>query len=170
MYSCGDKIEDFSGFIKPELEYLLSEDQSKNWIRTSFQIDGQPVEGGCYDSLIFQFTKIEGKVDTSGLVLIKQKTGCDSSSFCLANPEICISNASYCEAKPTICGTFEAGYFYSGVWYIEDPTTKNGNVHEILFKNLNDTLVYSVNLITSVHLELVSETDSGIFFEKFEAE
>ncbi len=164
--SCEDKIEDFDGFIKPEVIHLLSKSETKNWIRLLSQVDGQPIEGNCSDSLVYQFT-YDDKTDTSGLVFVSPK--CAINDFEIAYPEIWAVNDTFCNKKPDDC-KMDNGYYLAGSWFIDDPVIKNDKVNEIIIKNSFDSLIYTIKVITSLHLEVSTQKNENTIFEKFVAE
>ncbi len=170
LHGCGEKIEDFSGFIKSEVTLLLSDNSEKNWIRLTSEVNGQPMEGGCIDSLVYQFTFLENKKDTLGLVFVQPRQAtCTDQDFKDVYPEIWKVDSAFCAKKPGDC-KHEEGYYLAGSWFISDPFIENDKVHEVIIKNSFDSLVYHINNISSVNLELTTIKVENSMTEKFVAE
>jgi len=169
--SCGEKIEDFDGFIRPEIIQLLTANSEKSWIRTEAGGDGEPIAGDCADSLIYKFIKIDKKTDTTGYLFVKPNAGsCDLQSFCEANPDLCEADTLFCDKNPKICEDPGIDYVFAGSWYIPEPTIENGAVDHLRLSNYSGVTSYKINFITSLHLEWEAGSESTQFFEKFISE
>ncbi|GEM_PF-2092620 len=169
--SCGDKIEGFEGFLKPEIIHLLSRDSSKNWIRIEYSANGEIITGNCSDSLTYKFMAIGNKEDTSGYLFVRPKLqNCGLSNFCDNNPLLCEYNMEFCEKDTVICPELEEDFLFAGAWYVPNPLRENDKIDVMLLTNYNGLSRYQINYITSINLELIHEEGETGFFEKFKAE
>lgn len=171
LSSCGEKIEEFDGFIKPELIQLLTSGTDKNWVRQEKTINGNLIKGNCADSLTIKFIPVKNKVDTTGYLFINPTTeSCSLSDFCDMNPEMCQADALFCAKNSDICDELEDNFIFGGSWFIPNPIVTNGVVHTLKISNSEVSINYTINFITSIYLELSATNDGDQLLEKYKAE
>ena len=171
LSSCGEKIEEFDGFIKPELIQLLTSGTDKNWIQLEKTINGDLITSNCPDSLTIKFTTVKNKADTTGYLFINPVTeSCSLSDYCNLYPEMCQADTLFCTENSDICDELKDNFIFGGSWFIPDPTITNGVVNTLIVSNSEGSINYTINLITSIYLELSATDDGDQLLEKYKAE
>lgn len=148
LYSCKDKVKEFSGFTQKELEYLIASTNAKVWERVSREEDGEevfPDDCGMDNFLIFE----QGNVGAPKKLLYAYNPGiCDSLDFCNLHPDFCMADIANCAADPAFCDDFQEGILYIGTWYAKAPFIVNSR---------SDTLIFTINgKSESIHVTDIS--------------
>ncbi len=122
LFACGEKIHEFSGFSKVQLEYLLAGDSANVWERTGRWEDGIEVQfTGCQENnrMIFMAA---GKGGIQRLLYSYDTGICDSLGFCDEYQAYCLSDTTQCSADPNFCATLEPGTLYVATWKVTGVT------------------------------------------------
>jgi len=150
LYACEETIDEFSGFQKQEMEFLLAGDSAKVWERVSRWEDGVEVEfSDCEKQNRMLF--IAGNNDESKRLLYTFDTEvCDSESFCNENIKYCISDTAQCNRDPDFCELLDEGTLYLGTWEVKEPASKGGTTDQLLIKLWPRTRITTVTSISSL--------------------
>ncbi len=156
IFSCKEKVQEFSGFTQKEMEYLLASQELKIWQRISREENEEEImlEGCDLENYLFF---VQGQVgNPKPLLYAYNPSSCDSLEFCNLHPELCIADTTFCGEDPQFCNSLGDGILYIGSWYAKEPFIENSRA---------DTLVFEINGITeSVQvLEISSEYASFLY-------
>lgn len=154
LFSCGEKVDEFSGFTKSETEFLLAGDSAKVWERVKRWEDGEEVDfSDCQQENRMIF--MAGSTDASKRLLYAYNTEvCDSSGFCNDNVEYCISDTANCRQDPDFCELLSPGTLYLGTWEVMKPAIENGNTDQMLLKFWTSTRMTTITGISSLALTI----------------
>ncbi len=159
---CSDEVREFDGFTQKELEYLLTGENGKIWLRTERWENDTEVEfDECSTDNYLIFVAVADSIGKpKPLVYGYNATICDSLDFCTANPDFCQSNVMNCEQDPDLCELLEDGMLYVGTWYAKAPFVKNDR---------SDTLVMEINkIVESVQVTAITSTELEVFYKNRE--
>jgi hypothetical protein len=118
LFTCGEKIHEFSGFTKAQLEYLLAGDSANVWLRTGRWEDGTEVEFTACEKnnrLIFMPATSD---DEKKLLYNYDTLTCDSTGFCIEYPAYCLSDTTLCNSDPEFCALLAKGTLYIATWEV----------------------------------------------------
>ena len=150
LYACEETIDEFSGFQKQEMEFLLAGSTAKVWERVTRWEDGMEVEfSDCekQNRMIF----IAGNNDASRKLLYTFDTiACDSAGFCSENIKYCISDTAQCNRDPDFCELLGEGTLYLGTWEVSEPPVEGGVTDQLLLKLWPRTRIITVTSISSL--------------------
>ncbi len=162
LYSCEETVDEFSGFQKQEMEFLLAGDSAKVWERVSRWEDGKEIEfSDCekQNRMIF----LAGNSDESKRLLYTFDTAvCDSAGFCNENIEYCISDTAQCNQDPDFCELLDDSTLYLGTWEVMEPAIDGGTTDQLLLKLWPKTRETTVTGISALAFSFeFSESESG---------
>jgi len=136
IFSCKEKVQEFSGFTQKEMEYLLASQEVKIWQRISREENEEDVvlEGCDLENYLFF---VQGQVgNPKPLLYAYNPSNCDSLDFCNLHPDLCIADTTLCGEDPEFCSGLGDGILYIGSWYAKEPFIENSR---------SDTLVFEIN-------------------------
>jgi len=157
--ACADKVREFDGFNQKELEYLLTGEAGKIWLRTVRMENDTEVEfDECSTDNYLIFLPVANAIGKpKPLIYGYNPTICDSLDFCISNPDFCISNQFNCAEDPDLCELLDDGMFHIGTWYAKAPFVVNDRA---------DTLVLEINKkFESVQVTSITSTELDVFYK-----
>jgi hypothetical protein len=156
---CSDEVREFNGFTQKELEFLLTGENGKIWLRTERMENDTEVEfDDCTSDNYLIFVAVANATGKpKPLIYGYNPTICDSLDFCTANPDFCQSNVMNCEQDPDLCELLDDGMLYIGTWYAKAPFVVNDRA---------DTLILEINKkIESVQVTSITSTELEVFYK-----
>ena len=146
----------------------MATEELKPWLRISRELDGEIQIPECEDSIIYWFARpIKGVSNENSFILDISKTSCSVDQFCAVNPNICDNHESICEESPSLCEGLFPGIFFAGSWEVHPPSIENGKTDVFQINFPGDTVIYQIDFITSIFLDVRYQNQSGEVTESY---
>jgi hypothetical protein len=149
FFTCGSPVEDFDGFTKNQVEFLLSGEEGKGWELISRFVDGdESALSECEEQTQYIFQP-DASNDIKPLLLTRSSDTCDSLEFCLEFPQYCVADTFNCNLNPSYCRNFNNDTLFIGYWEVKSQELSTARTDTVFLYLWDEFRTMDIEFLTS---------------------